>query len=377
MSSRVSRSVSRLGLLAALATLGCGAEFDSPAELKSLRVLGVQKSAPYAQPGETVHLSLSFYDGSSKAVDPEDVPDGEESPRKVQVAWLSGCFNPPGDLYAGCFATPPENFTFEFGTALDLPIPEDVMIPRQPPSPRYGLTYVFFAVCAGELGIDTSGAPGLPLRCKDPQGRDLGSSDFVAGYAAIYIFGSDPSGNPYTNQNPAITGFALQGIELVPPSTPDEHLPGDVCLNDACLADCSDPRLGCVTPSLGDDIDCSVDGAPCVPVCPDDGDSEKCDGHAIRPLIDQSQPAEIDAISRDVYGQAYQEQMWVNYYASRGKLKSDTRLLNDATQGWNSDYGTEFFAPSKPGPVRIWAVAHDNRGGSAWVAATVQVTDAQ
>ncbi|HEY3497629.1 MAG TPA: hypothetical protein VGK73_23185 [Polyangiaceae bacterium] len=363
--SRMSRLSSRWALLAGLASLGCGAEFDRVSEIESLRVFGVQKSAPYAQPGETVSLSLSFFDGSPQAVDPETLEPGEESPRKVQVAWLAGCFNPPGDLYAGCFATPPEDFVFQFGTTFDLPIPEDAILERSPPSVPYGLTYVFFAVCAGELGFDTTGADGLPLRCRDPEGRDLGSNDFVAGYSAIYIYGTNAAGEPYRNANPLVTGFTLSGVEL------DESTGGEPCVNGECLADCSNELLGCVTPRPRE-VDCTLEGAPCVPACADDGDSEKCKGWAIKPLVDPSS-AEIDEISRDVYARPYEEQMWINYYATRGAVKSDARLLNDATEGWNGDYGTEFFAPSTPGPVRVWAVVHDNRGGQSWVEATIQV----
>ena len=51
---------------AALGVFGCGAEFDPPTEIKSLRVFGVQKDLPYARPGETVSLTLSWHDGSPK-----------------------------------------------------------------------------------------------------------------------------------------------------------------------------------------------------------------------------------------------------------------------------------------------------------------------
>ena len=40
----------------ALAALGCGPEFDPSNEIKTLRVMGVQKDRPYAQPGDEVSL---------------------------------------------------------------------------------------------------------------------------------------------------------------------------------------------------------------------------------------------------------------------------------------------------------------------------------
>jgi hypothetical protein len=364
ISTRMSRFVSHAAFGFGLALLGCGAEFDRVSEIQTLRVLGVEKSSPYAQPGETVNFSLAFHDGATQ---------GGEDRRTIQVAWIGGCFNPPGDLYAGCFATEGFGSSFAFGNEFALPVPDDVIVPRQPPMLPYGLSYVFFAVCAGSLALDASGAAGLPIRCKDADGRDLGSSDFVVGYTAIYVFGTNAAGEPYANQNPAVTGLSVAGQEL---SVRSEDVPGgNACLGPDCLAECADPAVGCVNPEPSD-IDCNQPGAPCFRVCPEDGDAEQCDPIAIRPLIDQSDRAEIDAISRDVYGTEYQEQMWINYYVTGGSVRSDTRLLNDATQGWNTDFGTDFFAPSVPGPVQLWAVAHDNRGGMTWVGGTIKIVDA-
>jgi hypothetical protein len=41
--------------------------------------------------------------------------------------------------------------------------------------------------------------------------------------------------------------------------------------------------------------------------------------------------------------------------------------VNDATRGWNEKNEAEYTAPAEPGPVRVFAVVHDNRGGVAWV----------
>ncbi len=65
--------------------------------------------------------------------------------------------------------------------------------------------------------------------------------------------------------------------------------------------------------------------------------------------------------------------MWIRYYADGGSLGSQVRLLNDATTGWNNDYGTTFRAPKKKGPMHIWAVVQDNRGGASWVRVPIMV----
>ncbi len=316
---------------------GCGAEFDPPSELKTLRVLGVQKSAPYAKPGEQVELQMLWHDGSTQA------------PRPVQIGWFSGCFNPPGDLYAGCFvefatAGPPgpggpPGFDFGVGNRFSFTMPADVISSRPPPpnpkQPAYGLSFVFFAACAGQLGPPPeSDEVGFPVACYGSDDELLGAEDFVAGFSAVYAY------DGYRNQNAIVSGFRVNGQEAK-----------GSCVDGACVD----------TPLL-DALSC--DSVPCVAACPDDG-TEDCPEISIGPIVDPAS-AEVDQISVDAYGKNYEEQMWIRYYVDRGGVKSDLRLLNDAKTGWNGDYGTKLFAPKKPGPMTVWAVVHDNRGGSAW-----------
>ena len=86
------RSALPVGLLAIAALTGCGPQFDPPSELKTLRVLGVKKDKPYAQPGDTVKLNLLWNDAQGR--------DDSE----IQRMFVGGCVNPPGDLYYGCFS---------------------------------------------------------------------------------------------------------------------------------------------------------------------------------------------------------------------------------------------------------------------------------
>jgi hypothetical protein len=106
-----------------------------------------------------------------------------------------------------------------------------------------------------------------------------------------------------------------------------------------------------------------------VPACTDNRDD--CPEYELRPLLVDplGRVAEQDPLS----GEGLTEQMWINYYADRGELRSPVRLLNDASTGANPDYGTRFSAPADPGPLHLWAVVHDNRGGMGWVRQTVWV----
>jgi hypothetical protein len=49
-------------------------------------------------------------------------------------------------------------------------------------------------------------------------------------------------------------------------------------------------------------------------------------------------------------------------------------LLNDSTSGWNEKYRAELRAPKDAGPLQVWAVVHDNRGGMEFSRVTLGVT---
>ncbi len=316
----------------ALLSAGCGAEFDPPSEVTTLRVLGVQKSVPYAAPGETVELSMLWHDGA---------PRGS---RDVEIMWLGGCFNPAGDLYFGCFdvfagagmpvAGSGERFSFT--------VPEDIISSRPDPTdPRlrkFGSAFVFFAVCAGHL--EPRLGAGFPLACLDDQGRQLGADDFIAGYSTVYVY------DELRNENPEIDGFRVNELSVVPD-----------CIGQACVGDTSTPPAECGP------------GVVCIPRCTEEEELD-CPEVPIRPELS---PAIVELDEATGQGEEFQEQMWINYYVDRGSVKSGVRLLNDATTGFNDDYGTDLFAPPEPGPLRIWAVVHDNRGGVNWVRKTIWI----
>ncbi|MEP7048766.1 MAG: hypothetical protein ABJB12_00370 [Pseudomonadota bacterium] len=328
--------------------LGCGPDFDPPSELHSLRVLAVQKDKPYAQPGDTVNLQMLWEDASLNAG------------RPVTIAWSAPCFDPEGDLYYLCFADKSLFGSGEpvLGDSTTIKLPTDIISKRPPPSQTrnapYGIAYVFFAACAGTLTpIPVTGSNTFPIGCKDADGKLLGADDFVAGYTSVYSF------EGFSNNNPDISGFELDGKALQAT---------EFCQDADCIAQASsnvpDP----------DSIDCSTDDARCIPTCAADGDSS-CKAWSVRPILDKTAEAnqDTDEVSAKLVGRHLGEQMWINYYTDAGSLKSPVRLLNDASAGWNDDYGAKFYAPKAPGLVRLWGVVHDNRGGAAWAGVTLKV----
>ena len=350
----IKRSSIQLGLgIAALAFApGCGPGFDPPSEVKTLRVFGVQKDKPYANPGDQVKFTISWDDAK------------QASKRPTQIRWGT-CTNPPSDLYAACFPQLVAEFTSmqpnEDTSDLDddqthvVTLPSDIITRHAPPDPgqpTYGILYEFFAVCAGTIIPDLSASSGgLPLACVDADNKKLGSDDFIVGYSAVYAF-ENPAGQTIGNRNPVVSSFRVQQHTFALKST-DPASP--LCVGAECTSN-----------DIAEPIDCDADEnkSRCFPACPDDGGGG-CPDIRLGPVVDPAS-AERDDVSAIFYGRNFTEQMWVNYYADGGKFVSDTRLLNDAQRGWSNEFGARYRAPKDPGTVTIWAVVHDNRGGTEW-----------
>lgn len=337
----------KLWLTACLAlgsALGCGPEFDPPSELKSLRVLGVQKDKPYAQPGDTVKLQMLWHDVKGRS--------------DVQRVWLGGCVNPPGDAFYGCFSQYGSTLPVA-GDSFEVQLPEDIISGRggsaEPGQDPYGVYIVAFAVCAGSLSLnpdadpDPEGTGGLPVLCLDEAGEPLGSDDFVVGYSTIYSFLG------VSNQNPTF-GEAGGGVGqfLIAGEAADPDCSGVDCQGAADV-----------------EIDCDAPGETrCIKACGDDGDGS-CPAITVAPPLDES-IVEVDERTSELFGEIVTEQMWVNYYVDRGGI-SDARLVNDASTGWNPEFRGQLRAPKEPGPMKVWAVVHDNRGGMDFTRITLQV----
>jgi hypothetical protein len=353
-----------LAALAALA-VGCAAEFDPASELTGLRVLAVKKNAPYARPGESVDLTMLWH-------------DAEPSRPPPQIAWVAFCENPPADLFEACFTQLPDLPQEELEARISIPDPgattvndrfsfvtsTDLISSRPPPAeastPPYGISYVFFAACAGQLDVDM--AAQVPFVCYEEsdgvEGFSAGdtrrdSRDFVVGYSAVFAY------DTFRNQNPVVSGVQFGDATLWPDSPPDVAAaapPGavlaaarDLCIGAACEviqpeAD-TEPCLDVLT------LDACVDG--------------ECDTVDVQPLIDPAS-AEVDEAASARGSAMLGEQMWVNYYASAGELSEEVRLLNDAVTGFNADTSTEYEPAEEARVSYLWTVAHDNRGGTEW-----------
>jgi hypothetical protein len=379
-------------VLAGSLALGCGPSFEPESRIETVRILAVRKDKPYAHPGDTVTATMLVAEHSTDAA------------RPLQIAWLAGCENPPGDLYAGCLTQFADagtgtgdagTFRAQPGTGLAFAfhVSETIISRRPPPSnpkqPPYGVAYVFFAACAGTLRpVPVSEGKGFPVACFSSTGQRLGDDAFVIGYTAVYVY------EDFTNRNPRVTGFTVGGQPVTPECIDEGCIPlearefgvvgpsvVDAGLADAGAGDAQPASRDAGGPALGDasaapplpfldggNADggpgaCTVSSNPaCVPVCLP---NKKCTKTTVQLEVDPAS-VERDTVVEAQQGGNVDEQMWIDYYTEDGSLSSATKLLNDTTLGFIAKHGVDFTPPATRGPVRIWGVAHDSRGGTSW-----------
>jgi hypothetical protein len=328
-------------------------DLDVFSEVKTLRVLGVRADLPYASPGERPNLEMLLHDGAPGALQ----PDG--TARQVRVVWVEGCVNPPGDMYYLCypalhavmdhvsdedlaFSRVPEGVPVGFGLNYRATIPADV-ISSKPGDPElvypYGLSYVFFAACAGDLRklpeADRTGD--FPLGCfRTGSSERLGEQDFLYGYFPIYAF------ETLRNANPEVAGVLFgPGATGAPCTDSGTCAAGEVCSKAGyCIAT--------------------------VPRCVQE-DEEDCPGIQFKPVVEAS-TLERATMAKVSEQDAPLENTWVMYHSTAGSWKAGSRMIHDPDMGFQSDYEGYWRAPrTGDREVRVWAVVRDNRGGVSWV----------
>lgn len=188
-------------LLAVCVVLACEATgFDPEYLVNTLRVLGVQADAPFAQPGQTVHLTTLWAD-----------PNGGGRP----IAWAWGtCLNPGSTQIPDCAAAM-RTLTLG-GDTFSATVPVTAL--DGVPVGEFG---VIFAACAGTLALVPNTTTGAPVTCTGSGGAPVGRDGFVWGGTRITVLAGA------TNQNPEIASVSFDGAPWGP---------NDVPLLDGCSA---------------------------------------------------------------------------------------------------------------------------------------------
>ncbi len=346
-----------------LLAVSCAPGFDVPSDVNTLRILSVVADKPYAQPGDDVTLRMTVHDG---LVDPANPDDG---PRALQIVWIGGCVDPPGDQFFLCFeqlaevfeslgggeVPPPEVFKTEVSLATNsgvpnaheftINLPDDIISRRPVPETgsHYGIAYVFQRACAGQIApapLESLGGavPEFPLQCLDAAGNKLGSESFVVGYTQVYAFADGR-----VNENPPVNDITLDGVPLA-----DDI--ANAAVVERCPVSEDDRRVG---------------------GCGSADPTAECKVYELKALIDDV--AEVDPEGTDQDGNPLREVVWVSYYADAGEFDPSLALVSDATTGYLPEHETMWIPPDEPGIVTFWAVVRDQRGSTDIVRRYVRV----
>jgi hypothetical protein len=337
----------------------CAGSFSDPSLVNSVRALSVRSSPASGSPGAAIRLELLAVDGSA--------PPGSRRP--LQVAWLGGCHNPRSGQFFNCYSIlreiakgldervvtspetrfPPGVFAGMTSTEgapppeFDFTVPEDILTasPRSETEPVHaGVSYVFFAVCAGELHPRLDLTDRVPLGCRDPDsGAELGTRDFVTGFTTIHSY------EGVQNQTPLLRDVLFGQMST-----------SVACSQGSDCAGAPDSRFAATCGPAGLCI-------PRLKVC----SAKKCPKFAVQPVVD---PVSAEALP----GQAGSEVIWANFFATAGDFKSESQLVNDRTTGLVADDFSDYAAPRTPvGLVDVWVTVNDQRGGDTWQALQVLV----
>lgn len=312
--------------LAALSA--CGNDFAPASKIEGVRILAARADKPYAKPGDTVNVDLLAFDGR------------RDTSRPMRLQWISApCFDPPGGLAEACYPA----FEGMFARGVDLTpqllagpsrsftVPSDLLarsVASQSGTP-FANVFTFAFACAGHVEYVGARGPSpraVPFACFDDGGHELGAEDFVFASSRVFVFADR------ANANPIVSAITLDG-QVVDPAS-------GVTLD------------RCATPSKV--------GAE--PTCPT---------HALDVVVPEGSH-ELDPSNADVSGAALREAVWVDYYLTDGRVKSDVRVLFDARAG-RVPSENDLEAPSESGDATLWAVAHDNRGGVGWASVPIHV----
>ena len=260
------------GAAATMLAAGCGDDFDPASRVTDLRVLAVRADAPYAVPGQSVHLD-------ALAVDPEA--------RAITWGW-GLCINPASPSAPGCLgALDGSTVVIEKGkSTFDFALPSDVITSLPASAAAHASMGAVVVACPGELA-QRGGA--IPFQCVDAaSGRRLGTDAFVVGVKRIFARTADK------NDNPIISGVTWDGADWPSAEIKD------------------------------------------VTACDESGNDYGACSENEQHLVTVAIPEASTESGIDSFGASFREQVVVQYYATEGIFEHDVRLASDTSTGWTA-----------------------------------------
>jgi hypothetical protein len=356
-------------------------DFEPQSKIDTVRVFAARADEPYAKPGDTVNLTLLTYDGRP------------QQPSPMQTYWLPFvCVNPAKDAYYACFGgaggdggaasdagggalgllKPGVNLSpfLPQGPAFPVPLPADIVTSHAPvmSGDPYGVAIAFNISCAGHVEIvalDPSSKNPLqvPVGCFDDQENQLGSDDYVLGFARVYAYTSR------TNANPVIDHVLFQGYDVLGAGSDGgaEAGAGPDAATDAG-PDAAPDAAGDAGGDAGPPVYAGLSGSITTPPCTQNPCPDLSIDVDVPPSSQEPDPGNV---SPD--GVQLSEQIWADYFVSIGDVSDNARLLYDPSHGRITPSANKLHVPTKAGDGFLWIVVHDSRGGAAWATIALHV----
>ncbi len=307
--------------------------YPNKSQVASVRILAVRADLPYAHPGETVKLEALAVDGRSR----QTVP--------MRMMWFPvPCIDPPGGQYYDCYPALEAAFPIGVdltaqlieGTTHSITIPEGALANVAPQPGRSGepivTAWTFMFACAGHVeripraGRLAKNAP--PFACFDADRKQLPAEEGVFGFTRVSVTATR------RNAIPTLKSILVRGRPV-------------------------DPVKGISLPHCERDLYETVT-------------DEDCNGVGMVIDFDDAD-AEIDPDNLDAEGRPGRETIYSDWYVTFGRFRTERRIDRDPFRG-RPEIPDILYEPTRSlGKGTLWAVLHDNRGGTSWMSVPIEI----
>lgn len=350
---RISAALLVLSSIGASTLTGCIPEFDDDlARVNTRRVLAVKSVPAEAKPGETVTLTALVAE-----------PDSNASP--TELSWSLCLERKPltelGPVAQDCierFGETSEIFEpLGRGDQVSATLPDDVCRQFGPltPPPKKG------EEGGRPVDPDLSGGYYQPVIVGDGE-ANLGSIRVSCGAVGLSLAEGIVFTRGYRpNENPELTEVTLRGQDDEVTLPDDDSDVQQVRAGETFTIEAAFPA--CPTKAECGDGICSA-GENQVDCAADCRDNPKGCAGAERYLF-----ADVE----DAKTVEYTESVLVGWFSNAGRFdgeQTEAKLDDDTPRAQNT-----WTAPEKTGPVKLWLVARDDRGGVGWRSFSLEVVD--
>ncbi|MBX3224822.1 MAG: hypothetical protein KF795_30180 [Labilithrix sp.] len=307
--------------------------YPNKSQVSSVRILAVRADLPYARPGETVKLEALVADGRSRPTLP------------LRTMWFPvPCVDPPGGQYYDCYPALEARFPIGVdltpelaeGTTHAITIPADALANVAPEPGRSGepivTAWTFMFACAGHVERIARSSRlaenAAPFACFGADGEVLPAEEAVFGFTRVAVTATR------RNAIPTLKSLVVRGRAV-------------------------DPEKGISLPRCDRDLYETIT-------------DEDCNGVGMAIAFDDAD-AEIDPDNVGPDGRPGRETIYSDWYVTFGRFRQARRIERDPFKGRPEIPDTLYEPPRSPVKGTLWAVLHDNRGGTSWTSVPIEI----